>query len=99
MKIINFQKKNMTPLTSKSLNHIIVKKNAIFAKRSLKTNMLILKQYCKVIDHCHYTGKCRGSVRGIFKLKYSISKEVLIVAHDEPNYEYHFIMRELAKQF
>ena len=62
-------------------------------------NRLILKQYCKVIGHCHYTGKCRGSAHGIFKLKYSISKEVLIVAHDEPNYEYHFIMRELAKQF
>ena len=32
------------------------------------------KKYCKVIDHCYYTGKHRGVVHGIRNLKYSVPK-------------------------
>ena len=38
------------------------------------------KNYCKVKDHCHYTGKYRGATHSIFNLKYSkrnIPKEFL----------------------
>ena len=44
--------------------------------------MLMLKKYCNVIDHCHYRGNYRHTAHIIFKLKYSIPKEILIVFHD-----------------
>ena len=98
-KIINFQKKKMAPLTKKSLDHMLVKKTVKYVKTNFKTNMLMLKKYCKVIDHCHYTGKCRGTAQNIFRLKHSMSKEILLVVHDESNYDYHFIIKELAEEF
>ena len=36
----------------------------------------------KVKNHCHYTGKCRGTAHGWCNLKYSISKEILAVFHN-----------------
>ena len=31
------------------------------------------KKYCKVRDHCYYTGKCRAAVHIICNLKYKVS--------------------------
>ena len=33
------------------------KKHVTITEKKLKKKMLI-KKYCKVKDHCHYTGKC-----------------------------------------
>ena len=30
------------------------------------------KKPCKVIDHCHYTGKYRDAVHSIYNLKFSL---------------------------
>ena len=32
------------------------------------------KKYCKVRDHCYYTGEYRGTVDSICNLKYSVPK-------------------------
>ena len=32
------------------------------------------KEYCKVRDHCYYTGEYRGAVDSICNLKYSVPK-------------------------
>ena len=57
------------------------------------------KKYCQVRDHCHYTGEYRGTAHGICNLKYSVPKEIPIVFHNGSNYDYHFIIKELAEEF
>ena len=52
----------------------------------------------KVKDHCHYAGKYRGAAHSICNLKYSIPKEITVIFHSRPNYDYHFIIKELAEE-
>ena len=56
-----------------------------------------LKQ--KVRDHCHYTGKYRGAAHSICHLRYKISKEIPVVFHNGSAYDYHFIIKKLAREF
>ena len=57
-------------------------------------------KYCKVRDHCHYTGKFRGATLNNCNLRYKIPKEIPIVFHNgSSTYDYHFIIKQLAKQF
>ena len=53
----------------------------------------------KVRDHCHYTGKCRGAAHSICNLCYELSKEIPVVFHDGSAYDYHFIIKQLAREF
>ena len=53
------------------------------------------KKYCKVRDHCHY----RGAAHSICNLKYSVPKKVPIDFHNGSNYDFHFIIKELAEEF
>ena len=55
--------------------------------------------YHKVRDHCHYTGKFRGSAHNICNLRYKTPKEIPVVFHNGSTYNYHFIIRQLAKEF
>ena len=57
------------------------------------------KKYCKVRDYCYYTGEYGGNVHSICNLKYSVPKKIPIAFHNESNYVYHFIMKELAEEF
>ena len=54
-------------------------------------------KYCKVRDHCHYTGEYRGAAHSICNLKYSVPKKIPIVFHNGSNYDYHFIMKDLTE--
>ena len=53
----------------------------------------------KVRDHCHYTGKYRGAAHSICNLCYKISKEIPLVFHNGSTYDYHFIIKQLAREF
>ena len=57
------------------------------------------KKYHKVKDHCHYTGKYRGADHNICNLRYKIPKEIPVVFHNGSTYDYHLIIKELAKEF
>ena len=57
------------------------------------------KKYGKVRDHCHYTWEYRGVAHGICNLRYNLPKEFPIAFHNGSNYDYHFIIKELAKEF
>ena len=48
------------------------------------------KKNYKVRDHCHYMGKYRGA---------KVPKEIPIVFHNGSIYDYHFIIKELVKEF
>ena len=53
----------------------------------------------KVRDHCHYTGKYRGAAHNTCNLKYKIPKNIPVIFHNGSTYNYHFIIRELVKEF
>ena len=55
--------------------------------------------YQKVRDHCHYAGKFRGPSPSICNLKFNVSNKIPIVFHNRLKYDYHFIIKELAKEF
>ena len=60
---------------------------------------LTKEEYDKVKDYCHYTGKYRGAVHSICNLSYKIPKEIPVIFHNGSTYDYHFIIKELAKEF
>ena len=53
----------------------------------------------KVRDHCHYTVKYRGSAHSIYNLKFNMPNEIPVAFHNNSNYDYHFIIKELADEF
>ena len=57
------------------------------------------KKNYKVRDHCHYTGKYRGAAHNICNLRYKVPKKILILFHNGSIYNYHFIIKELVKEF
>ena len=57
------------------------------------------KKQQKVRDHCHYTGKYRSAAHNICNLRYKVPKEIPAVFHNGSTYDYHFIIKELVKEF
>ena len=57
------------------------------------------KKHYKVRDHCHYTGKYRGAAHNICNLRYKIPNEIPVVFYNGSIYDYHFIIKELVKEF
>ena len=45
------------------------------------------KNYRKVRDHCHYTGKYRGVEHSICNLRFDVPDEILLVLHNCSNYD------------
>ena len=56
------------------------------------------KKYRKVRDHCHYTREYRGAANSICNLKYSVPEKIPIFIHNGSNYDYHFMIKELAEE-
>ena len=56
------------------------------------------KNYWKVRDHCHFTGKYRSAACTICNLKFNVPNEILVAFHNESNYDYYFIIKELANE-
>ena len=90
-KIINYEKKDMIPLTKKEEENYNNQKVCYICKKEFDKSD---KKHHKARDHCHYTGKYRGAA-DICNLKYKIPKEIPIGS----TYDYHFIIKELLKEF
>ena len=57
-KLINYEKKEMIPLSKKKRKNIISKKSVIYVKKTFSADDNNKnKKYHKVRDHSHYTGK------------------------------------------
>ena len=97
-KIINYEKKEMTPLTKKEEKNHNKQKVCYICRKEFNTYDSD-KKYYKVKDHCHCTVKYRGAALDICNLRYKISKEIPVVIHNGSTYDYHFIIKELAKEF
>ena len=94
MEIIKFVKKENDTI-SRWRVRIIWKKN-IFG-RKIKSEDSDDKKYYKVIGNFHY--KYRGPAISIFKYKYSIAKEIPVYFQNVSNYDWHFVIKDLAKEF
>ena len=57
------------------------------------------KNYRKVRNHCHFTGKYRNATHSICKLKFNILNEIPVVFYKDSNYDYHFVIKVLIKKF
>ena len=72
MKIINYGKKEMIPLTDEEKESYENQKVCYICKKELctdKENKKEFKKMRKVRDHCHYTGKYRGAAHSNCNLK------------------------------
>ena len=54
--------------------------------------------YLKVRDHCHYTGKYRGAAHSICNLKFNVPNGISVVFPGGLNFDYHFMIKELANE-
>ena len=90
-KIINYEKKEMIPLTKKEEKLHNKQKVCYICKKRFSTDDNN-KKYYKVRDHCHYTGKYSGAAHDVCNLRYKIPKEILVVFHNGSTYDYHFIV-------
>ena len=102
MRIINYEQKPMLPLTNdvkesyqnQEICHICEKEFC-----TDKNNKEEFKKMQKVRDHCHYTGKYRAAAHSICNLRFKIKKEIPVVFHNGSAYDYHFIIKYLAREF
>ena len=97
-KIINYEKKKMISLTTEEKIHYNKQKVCYICKKEFDDNDNNKKQQ-KIRDHCHYTGKYRGAAHNICNLRYKIPKEIPVVFHNGSTCDYHFMIKELAKEF
>ena len=57
------------------------------------------KNYQKVRDHCHFIGKYGGATHSICNFRFKVPNKVPVVARNESNYDYNFIIKKLANKF
>ena len=73
--------------------------NCHICKTKFKHKYTSDNNYRKGKEHCYYKGINRGAGHSICNVKYNIPKEIPVVFHNGSNHDYHFIIKELAKEF
>ena len=102
MKIINYEKKEMIPLTDEEKETHENQKICYICEQEFCTDENNKKEFKlkqKVRDHCHYTGKYKRAAHSICNLRYKIPKEIPVVFHNGSTYDYQFIIKKLAREF
>ena len=91
IKIIDFKKKDMIPLTKEEKDNN--KENIChICKKELNNDTTESSSLeCKVRDHCYFTGKYRGAAHNTCNLKYKIPKNIPVIFHNMSIFDYHFI--------
>ena len=100
-KIINYEKKEMIPLTDEEKETHENQKTCYICEKQFFTdkNSKEFRKMQKVRDYCHYTGKYRGAAHSNCNLNYKIPKEIPVVFHNGSTYDCHFIIKQLAREF
>ena len=75
MKIINFIFLKNEVINKREPESYENSKICFICKGKFGNKYLKDKQYCKVRDHCHYTGEYRGTAHSICNFKYSVPKK------------------------
>ena len=101
-KVVNYEQKEMTPLTSDDVALYQSQKQCCICGKAFcydKKQEKRFKLYKKVRDHCYFTGKFRGAAHCICNLRYKVPQEIPIKIHNGSKYDYHLIIKELAEEF
>ena len=104
-KIINYEKKKVIPLTPEEKINYNNQNVCYTCKKEFDTidtaepSVLARKKNYKVRDHCHYTSKYKGAAHNVCNLRYKVPKEIPVVFQNGSTYDYHFIIKELVKEF
>ena len=85
----------MLPLTKEELKPYQDAKTYHICRKRILKKFANDKNYRKVTDHCHFTGKYRNAAHSICNLKF----KCLVVFHNGSNYDYHFIIKELSNEY
>ena len=99
MNIITFKMKRMKLLAKVQKESYENAKISYICQKKFEYKYLKDKKYRKVRDNCHYTGEYRGAALSVCNLKYRVPKKIPVAFHNESNYDYHFIIKELAEEF
>ena len=90
MKIVNYEMKEMIPLTNDEKEYhenrnkcFICNKRFCYDKKNKS-----FRNFKKVRDHCHYTGKHRGAAHSICNLKYETTKKIPVIFHNGSKYTF-----------
>ena len=97
IRIINYETKPMVALTEEEKKSYENQQLCHICDKEFYTDNN--KEMRKVSDHCHYTGKYRGAVHNKNNLNYKIVKEIPVLFHNGSTYDYHFIIKYLAREF
>ena len=95
-RIINYEKKKIILLTKEEKINYNDQQICYICKKEFDKSD---KKHHKVKDHCHYTGKYRGAAHNICNLRHKVPNEIPVVFHNGSTYVYHFIIKELVKEF
>ena len=101
-KTINYEKKKETISTNEEKESYENQKNCHICEKEFctdKNNEKEFKLKQKVRDHNHYAGKYRGAAHSNCNLHYKIPREIPVIFHNGSTYDYHFIIKKLAKEF
>ena len=101
-KIINYEEKEMIPLTENENKFYEDQKECYICQKEFcndKNEIKKFKIYQKFRDHCHYTGEFRGAAHSICNLNYKVPQELSVKIHNRSTFDYHFLIKELAEEF
>ena len=82
MKIIDYEKKEMIPLTDEEKESYENQEIFHICKKEFSIDENNKKLMHKVRDHCHYIGKYRGAAHNNCNLNCKIPKEIPVVFHN-----------------
>ena len=97
-KITNYEMKPMDPLTEDEKESYENQKLCHICEKEFCADNNN-KEMRKVMDHCHYTGKYRGGAHSKCNLNYKMIKEIPVFFYNGSAYDYHFIIKYLAREF
>ena len=59
----------------------------------------VSRNYGRVRDHCHYTGKYKAAAHSICNSRHKRTYEIPVVYRNVSNYDYHFTIKQLVEEF
>ena len=100
IKVINTDKKEMTPRTNgqEKYNDSCEYCHICRKKFCSDENDKEYRKYCKGRDHDHYTAEFRGAAQSICNIRYNTAREIPVISHNGTNYDCHLIIIRISKK-